>query len=116
MPTVLGWSGRLGNCCFRARIVAKACGCSKAGCTWDEVITAVSQFTGPQFGTLPVPNEKNITAQEALPPPGARVPAPDEHQGRSPSCSEPPPQGPPAPVRIGVSLEEALPPAPQARL
>jgi len=50
--------------------------------------------------TTAVPNEENISTQEALSPARPRLSSPDEHPRRRPRGAEPPSQGPPAPDRI----------------
>src|SRR5712692_7265484 len=52
------------------------------------------------------PHEENLPAQEAVPPPRARIPSPDEQQRRRARHSEPPPQGsPPADQVAGRPLK-----------
>jgi len=76
----------------------------------DEVIRAVSLVEKPLSGTLPrfhsAPgnggslHQANLSAQEALPPAGARLSPPHVHKGRRQADLKPASQGPPPPDSV----------------
>ena len=76
----------------------------------DEVIRAVSWIEEPGSATLPrfhqppgkrgFLHQANLSAQEALPPAGARLSSPHGHKGRRQTDPEPPSQGAPQPDSV----------------
>src|SRR5713226_7785334 len=108
--------------CFRAGIVTKAWACRKALQPMDEVIGSISRVERPGRlhyrgssrlrlgGSL---HQADLSTQEALPPPGARLPPPHGLAGGRQGGAKPPTQGAPAPGPIaGWAGEEAFPAPP----